>query len=491
MKVKKIIFTLIISPTLYLNAQYSTPGTGVKWTLDSIALHSPTTITISDDIYFVNKNFEVSEADSLLLEKNMTVKIAANIEIGIKGYFKSNADYILITAQNYDEPYKGFWFYESSNIYFRNTTIERGGGLKVVSPKFIMYHCDVSNNIEGSSTGAAISFSNGSPVIKNSTFKNNQKPALSSAANATVSATIENSYFEKNHTDNGNAPQINMGPSGPDKTTLIKNNTIIGDRSFDKVGGISASSLLGTPNNVMIIGNRVENNRYGITVMGGEGEISNNILENNNTETNPMNGGSGIALYNTANMILTGNEVRYNLWGITLISTNDTPMNINLGSDDENDLNPGGNIFKDNVNNGKTYALYNNTSYNVKGIHNCWREGELSTPNQVENVINHKPDDSTLGRVIFKPFDCGVPMDVDDQISQSAFTVYPNPSTGKFQIESKEKGSVKIFSIEGKLIHQTTIDAGKNFIQVTLPKGVYLLELNSQKFKTTEKLLIK
>jgi hypothetical protein len=46
-----------------------------------------------------------------------------------------------------------------------------------------MEQCEMSNNTldRGSSTGGAISFSKGSPIVRSSTFKNNLHPALSSA----------------------------------------------------------------------------------------------------------------------------------------------------------------------------------------------------------------------------------------------------------------------------------------------------------------------
>ena len=49
--------------------------------------------------------------------------------------------------------------------------------------------------------------------------------------------------------------------------------------------------------------------------------------------------------------------------------------------------NPGGNIFADNGNNGEIYALYNNSSFPIMALHNCWIEGQLSTTDDVEDVI--------------------------------------------------------------------------------------------------------
>src|SRR5690606_24441167 len=160
--------------------------------------------------------------------------------------------------------------------------IEYGGGLKVVTPDFEMDNCEVSNNFTGSSTGGAISFSSGSPIVRNSTFKFNENPALSSGANTSVSALIEGNYFEGNNTTNNNRPQINMGPSGEEDSIRIINNTVIGNRDLTMVGGIAAVSLVGVPNKIAIRENIVRDNRYGITSMGNSsGFITDNVIEDN------------------------------------------------------------------------------------------------------------------------------------------------------------------------------------------------------------------
>src|SRR5690606_40840676 len=133
-----------------------------------------------------------------------------DVELEVKGYFSSDADEITITAVDPENPYEGFWMYDTSEIYFNNTLIEYGGGIRVITPDFLMENSEVSNNnkSDGSATGGAISFSNGSPIVRNSTFKNNIHPALSSGATNSVAIQVENCYFEGNNTTNNNRPQI-------------------------------------------------------------------------------------------------------------------------------------------------------------------------------------------------------------------------------------------------------------------------------------------
>ena len=488
MKLRFTLLTLTLTFS-YLFSQYSTPNTGVHWTLDDIAADSPSTVTVSGSEYTLHENLLVEVNDSLSLNENLTLKIAPDVEIEVKGYFASDADEITITAVDTENPYEGFWMFDTSEVYFNNTLIEYGGGIRVITPNFLMENSEVSNNTNssGSSTGGAIAFSNGSPVVRNSTFRNNVHPALSSGANSSVAIQVENCYFEGNNTTNNNRPQINMGPSGEADSTRIINSTIIGNRDFTMVGGVSVSSLIGVTNKFLLKGNTIRDNRYGFTSLGGvsEGIIENNIFEDNDTETNPMNGGSGISLYNTGMVYITGNEIRRSLWGITLIGT----ALANLGSDDAEDFNPGGNIFSENGNGGEIYALFNNTPNEVKALHNCWIEGQESTAEDVEGVISHIVDDPELGEVFFDPFECGIVMGTAD-LSQANFAIYPNPAKNSFFINSSEKGVIGIYDLNGKLIHSANKTADSQQIQINLPKGVYLVVFDAEKTKSSQKLIV-
>lgn len=485
---KNKIFTIGLLLTFFnLNAQYSTPNTGVSWTLDDIAVASPATISIDAGEYILHQDLMVMENDSLTLD-DVVLKIAPNVEIGVKGYFKSTGeDVTVITALEPENHYKGFWFYDESEVFFENSVIKNGGGLKVVTADFQMHNCEVSGNSAGSSTGAAISFSKGSPVVKDSFFLFNDKPALSSAANTSVSALIDGNYFEGNHQLNGNAPQINMGPSGAADSIRIINNIIIGDRNLTKVGGISASSLTGVENKILIKGNEVRDNRYGITSMGtSSGIISGNIIEDNNTEGEPMLGGSGINLYGTSMVFVSYNQIRRNLWGITLQGN----AQINLGSDNLDNFNPGQNVFSENENSGIVYALYNNTPNEVKALHNCWIEGQESTAAEVESVIFHKPDDSSLGEVLYDPFECEIILSTND-LNQSGFVIYPNPAKNFFSIDINESGSLKIFDLSGRpLIEKGKVNPNEK-IQINLSNGIYLVEFSHSGKRHIQKLIVK
>ncbi len=479
------IFILLFSAQVF--GQFTTPGTGVRWTLDSIATYSPETMTVAGSDYQLLQGLTIAENDSLVLDQSLTLAIGEGIEVAVRGFFSSNADAITITSIDSEKPYKGFWFYDTSEGYFNNTLIEYGGGIRVITPLFTMENCEVSNNNndKGSATGGAVVFSNGSPVIKNSVFRNNVHPALSSGANTSVALQLSDSYFEGNNQKNNNRPQINMGPSGTADSTRIIGNVVIGDRSLTVVGGISVSSLVGVENRFIIKNNLISDNRYGITTTGNStGYIIGNIIENNDTETNPLVGGSGISLYSTNMVIITGNQISNNLWGVTLIDKTVA----NLGSDDPDDFNPGGNIFSNNGNGGQIYALYNNTANPVKALRNCWIEGQESTAEEVESVIFHKVDDESLGEVFYDPFDCGI-TNANHDMALIKLNIYPNPSAGLVHVQAVEAGKIRIYDMRGNNLVSKKTD-GQAVVEFRLDPGMYLVRFDGIKGNSTSKLMV-
>lgn len=486
---KKKLLLAAFALGFVVNAQFTTPNTGVNWTLADVVANAPEVMTFEEGVYTLHEDLLVEKNDTLLIHESLTLKIAENVLLDINGYFEANADEITITAVDTEAPYRGIRFdSDSYGGYIKNTLIEYGGGIRVLSDYFEIHNSEVSNNAKGVSSGGAISFSNGSPVIMNSTFKFNQGPALGTAANSVCPALIQDNYFEGNNQSNDNRPQINMGPSGADTIRII-GNTVIGDRSLTKVGGISASSLVGIENRVLIKDNIIRDNRYGLTSTGNStGIIDGNIIEDNNTENLPMMGGSGINLYGTKLFYISNNQIRRNLWGVTLQTT----AMANLGSDDEEDFNEGKNIFSDNENGGQVYALFNNTPNAVKALHNCWIEEDSEfTYEDAENVISHQFDDPELGLVTFDPFGCEEEEELGVvETTKNAFVIYPNPSQNIFFVNTTENAELKMYDLNGRLVLEQKLSNGKNSVQNQLSKGIYIVEVRGAQSQSTQKMVI-
>lgn len=353
---------------------------------------------------------------------------------------------------------------------------------------FSIDNCTITNNVSGTTSSAVIQLSRGMPQITNNTISFNENPAIGSAANSQVSGYIFNNIIEGNNQGNSNRPQINMGTTMANENLEIIQNTIIGDRSLDMVGGIAIANFVGGSINVSIEDNTVKDNRYGITIIGPSDYalIRNNVIEDNDSQGDPQLGGSGISL-STSTMgnpvVVTGNEFRRNLWGITVI----TEATINLGDDDEN---LGENIFSENGNGGGIYAIYNNTPHTILAKHNCWIEGQESTAEDVEDVIFHSVDDPSLGEVVFEPFLCGITIGVEEN-NLTDFGFYPNPVKNEINfnnIHSFEK--VEIYGIQGNLISSEVISEGVQALPVTLPSGLYFVNFSNNGGSITKKMIV-
>jgi parallel beta-helix repeat protein len=486
MKKKLLYFILFVFSATVSNAQFTTPNTGVTWDLADLVTNAPATISFSGGIYTLSQNLTIAPNDNLLIDSDVTLHIDANIQITVQGDFTCDSNAIMITATNTATPYNSIIFETGSSGFMRNTTINYGKGIRLSTGDFEMQSCTMSYHIPGTTTSSAINFSTGSPVINNSTFTFNNYPAFSSGANQETSPTLSNNYLFANNQSNTNRPQINMGPSGAD-TLRIVGNTIIGDPTKIMTGGIAASSLLGNPNKVIIDGNIIKDNRYGITVVGANssGFIRNNIIEDNDTQNAPNLGGSGISLNasgaTTMNIIATNNQIRRNLWGITVIGT----ARINLG---DGGSNLGGNVFADNGNGGQTYALFNNTALSIMAMNNCWIEGTTLTTTNVESVISHQVDDASLGLVTFTPFGCDALSTPDFATSKPK--IYPNPTNGILNISMPESGIASVFAINGMLIQKFQLTAGNNTVDLNLASGIYILKTENSDGNSSQKLVI-
>ncbi len=484
---KKLYALFSLGIASFAFAQFTSPGNGTSYTLSTLSSAAPTVLVNNGNDYTMAANITISAGDNLIIDENTTLKFNSGIQLSIAGNYTTTADEFTVTATNPAVVFKGILFDATSTADVKNTTFEYGGGIRVSTGNFVMDSCTVRYFKSDLVTGSAISFSTGNPVVKNSTFLENDLPSVSSGANQSVALTFENNYLYGNTKLNSNRPQVNMGPSGSG-TTKILNNVIIGNRSLDKVGGVSASTLLGVENHVQIEGNIIKDNRYGITVTGNNstGSISNNIIENNNTETAPLSGGSGIALSGSGSTLIMdidifGNQIRGNLWGVTIYNV----ARANLGDE----TNHGNNVFANNGNSGLIYALYNNSAGPISAVGNCWRENELSDDAMVAEVVWDKADNPSLGEVDYTPYNCAETLAVSDTNVLKA-KIYPNPSKGNFTLETEKSGNYIISDLSGRLLHSGTVGKGKNNISAKLTPGIYILVYQSEGKKVSEKIII-
>lgn len=391
-------------------AQYVTAGDGTTYSLKTLSQHADTQLIVHQPgelssrlTYEMPQSITISEGDTFVMDDDVCLLFAPNTMLTIEG----NADFRVqhesrIEVAESNEPagsgvcIKSATAVEFEGCYFTRAGLELmgTGGVHLTSCGFTQH--------DGSSAAAIYFITAGAEsTIEHCTFGGCRKAAIGSAANASQSLTIDNCTFYCNSTDNKNIPQINVTAASQ---LTISNCNLLGSPEHNMVGGIGISNFMGFEANVTVSGCTITDNRYGIGTVGpiGHVRIENNTLMNNRYETNPMNGGSGISLYDPyqqTEAVVSGNHIEGSLWGVTIIGCKD----VNLGQPDNADIDsPGGNVFKDNGFDGQLYDLYNNSTLTVYAQNNTWNVAE-QTPAEIEKVVFHKADDDQLGEVIYCP----------------------------------------------------------------------------------------
>ncbi len=406
---KKSFALLFTLASLWAQAQYSTPGTGVTWNLDSLVTNSAGAVTRNGDHYEVTETVIIQPTDALNILENVTVLFHELTGIESSGILTIDAPaQALFTAIDSTSVNKwnGIKLLSDHVTNIKNATFSFGGGMRVLTGTFSVDGSKFYNNFYSSdsyTSSAALDIS-GFASVTNCIFTFNQRGAIASGSNIACRANIRNNYIFGNTTENTNRPQINMGPSGPNDTTFIVGNSVIGNGSTNS-GGIAYSSLVGIAGNVVIDSNFIDQNRYGLTLTGSpiNGAVRYNTVTNNNIQSDPNLGGSGLnftasSASSDLQAMVTGNIISGNHWGITIIGY----PHVNMGDSALATFNPGGNQFSDNGNSGILYDLYNNGPVAQTAMFNCWGVASQDAAS-IETVVFHVVDNLSLGRVTYMP----------------------------------------------------------------------------------------
>ena len=405
---KKTFLLALAMLSLVCNLQandYSTPGDGKAYSFETLAGIAESGVSITDGAYVVNGTVTIALGDEFVIDNGATVLFADAAELVVKGKADLRAATPTLlgrlgeSTSCYGLNIQSEEVTEVSNLTFEYVGL-RGGttaGMNVSDCKFL--------NHNGTASGALFLGGNGASFkVENCEFENCQKAAIGGAANFFCPLLVENCTFKMNSQANGNVPQLNLTAS---EDITIRNCVVEGDSTLTMVGGIGIANWFGSEGmNVCIEGCEITNNRYGITTMGiMDVVIKNNVISNNKFEVNPNNGGSGISLYDPyykQKAVISGNIIEKSLWGITVIGCGDVNLGKTEVDADVSDYNPGGNVFRDNGNNGVLYDIYNNSANTVYAQGNIWNVSTQDAEH-IETVIYHKIDDPSLGEVIFMP----------------------------------------------------------------------------------------
>ena len=408
---KKLITSLLLTvlcTTAF--AQFTTAGDGKTYSIQELAGIEGTGIVaceVSENVpptYQLTQSITIANGDKFVMDNGIDLFFNKDVTLTIEG----EADFNLTngssfdSATDYEEPLNAAVRIAGTTTTQFNKCTFYEVGLQLMSEGATnMNRCSFYCH-DGSSAAALYFISAGAAsTIENCYFEWCAKAAIGSAANASQPLTIKNCTFEMNSAANNNVPQINITAANP---LTIEGCVINGNSVNNMVGGIGISNFMSYDADITVSNCEIRNNRYGIGLVGPAASIriKDCTLVNNCYETNPMNGGSGISLYDPyqqTKAVISGNHIEGSLWGVTIIGCKD----VNLGCLEEGEnYNPGGNVFIDNGNNGELYDLYNNSTLTVYAQNNTWNVSE-QTEEQIESVIFHKHDNASLGEVIFMP----------------------------------------------------------------------------------------
>ncbi|MCR4964743.1 MAG: T9SS type A sorting domain-containing protein [Bacteroidales bacterium] len=480
-------FTLIFA---FGYAQIVTPGTGQTYTFEDFATDFTGTVTSSSEgHYTLLQDITLSAGDTLLLDESTKELFFQNtLTINIYGpvVCEPRTDTLVFTSNtsHCNGDYYDIRIDNAGTCQFADILFEYGKNILIMGTSTTFERCEFRYFTE-----QCIKYMNANPVIENCYFHENRQAAINSAVNVMGAPIIRNNIFYHNVLNNANQPQLNLGPCAAGQTIIIENNEIEGSVSMS--GGIAIANLMNVGQTTAIIrGNTITNNRYGYTQNGSNVNsiIENNIITDNNLETNPMNGGSGISIYGsdtTCAAKLRRNIISGNLWGITAINKH----HIDMGTASD----PGYNCITDNENDGITYALYNNATSDMDAIGNYWGSGDTL---EVENVIFHYADNSMYGRVNYMPILETDPdiLSVPELEEPLAVHVTPNPvCTGNMTVHNNcgEAVWVEVFSVSGQPLYA----AWCSYAQLTIPtadwsNGLYLLKATQGNRSHTLKVVV-
>ena len=473
------------------HAQYVTPGTGVVWDMDDLVQNSGGVVTGTSGMFTVSGNITIAPEDTIRHTGDGQIWMGSSVLWTIQGVLEFDPpSELLISAQDTLQHFMGFRFEDSDASFLNNCIIEFGGGIELVNSDTRIENCVIRKNDKSNSTGVIDLFHCNPQIINNDIYLN-EGPAILSPANGECSPHIEGNWLWRNNTANTNMPQINLGTSATGIDIQILGNTIEG--FYDKAGGIAITTLAGGSISCMIDGNEIINNRYGITAYGFDinSTISNNIIANNNIENMPMQGGSGINFWGgTSNTSMVyGNEIYGNLWGIT--NTGDAMPNI--GQVEPDTINPGGNSFYDNGNEGEIYALYNNTPNDIYAENNYWGSYDMDS---VAMVIFDYYDDESLGIVDYMPIESPLTGVNNQSVPSGLLNIFPNPATRtiRFDLPAKQKRqsfAFRIYNDSGQMILEERIGENGSINISALQEGMYYVHLSNDEVTFTGKFVKK
>ncbi|SDJ08044.1 T9SS type A sorting domain-containing protein [Chryseobacterium jejuense] len=140
-----------------------------------------------------------------------------------------------------------------------------------------------------------------------------------------------------------------------------------------------------------------------------------------------------------------------------------------------------------------------NTTFNATtgttGVYNGFTPIDLTNLNNLNysNIIIDEIQLQSTGGYVYMCLDAFTwsktpTLGTAEITSQKKTSVYPNPSSGVFNLNLEKNSKVTLYDQSGKLVKSTEAAKGENKIDITeLPDGIYLMRSESESYKIIKK----
>ena len=131
---RSLILSILLLFTSNAFSNYSTPGSGVSWTLTDLVTNSGGVVTFSGGEYFLNDTLVISQSDTVKITSNGIFKFAGSTMIDIFGVFRiTPPDSFKITAADTNQKFFGLKFEEfSDNSILKKVIMEYGNSIRLL-----------------------------------------------------------------------------------------------------------------------------------------------------------------------------------------------------------------------------------------------------------------------------------------------------------------------------------------------------------------------
>jgi len=454
-KISMLFMIVFVIGSFNIFADFTSPGTGITYNLDSLVTYSAGAVTVDSANYYINQSVIISTTDTLTINRGKNIvftDVTGNVELDINGALfavGSIEDSIKFTSQNQTAgDYYGIRFRNTATgSYFRMRycMIEFASrAIDVVGDDAIVENCLIQHNGH-----TAVDLGSSNSTISNCVIRRNAQRTIFMTLSS--SPTIQgNDLYENNYQNSSPYPFINIGLQGVNSPFII-NNTITGGNEMS--GGIA----IWNDSNGEIINNVIENCGYGILCyqQNANPYIKNNTIRNNTIHPDTLNWGFAIACNGNNAPVIAGNIIEGNYYGVAII--NGAQPNVgDLSNADTTD--DGKNRFLGNGIGNNKYELFNNNSLPISAENNWWNTNH---PDSIEARIVHQVDNPAYGLVDFNPYIQNDPTSINasEEFTPKEFELYnayPNPFNPHTQISFRlgieSDVSIEIFNILGEHI---------------------------------------